>query len=85
MENDFLMSLLPTSSAQSWIGAHDGVQEGQWVWSDGTPYGYTNWCSTEPNDTNSKEDCAEINYTTNHCWNDRDCSQSLGYVCAKDL
>ncbi|KAK2899176.1 hypothetical protein Q8A67_010594 [Cirrhinus molitorella] len=85
VENDFLMSLLPTISSLSWIGAHDGVQEGQWVWSDGTPYGYTNWCSTEPNDLGLNEDCAELNWTPNRCWNDRDCLSSIGYICAKDL
>uniref|UniRef100_A0A8C1JD85 C-type lectin domain-containing protein n=1 Tax=Cyprinus carpio TaxID=7962 RepID=A0A8C1JD85_CYPCA len=30
MENDFLLSLLPSSSTRSWIGAHDAIQEGQW-------------------------------------------------------
>ncbi|XP_073675826.1 ladderlectin-like [Garra rufa] len=85
VENDFLMSLLPTSSSLCWIGAHDGVQEGQWVWGDGTPFAYTNWCATEPNDLGSAEDCGEINWTPNRCWNDRDCSSLIGYVCAKDL
>ncbi len=38
------------------------LKEGQWVWSDGTPYDYTSWCSTEPNNMNT-ENCGEINWT----------------------
>ncbi|KAI2662004.1 Ladderlectin [Labeo rohita] len=86
LENDFLISLLPSSSTLCWIGAHDGVQENSWLWSDGSLYDYTNWCAWElPNNTGSVEDCGEINWTSNRCWNDRDCSNSIGYVCAKDL
>ncbi|XP_059355386.1 ladderlectin-like [Carassius carassius] len=84
MENDFLMSLLPPSSTHSWIGAHDAIQEGQWVWSDGTPYDYTNWCSGEPNGGGA-ENCVVINYSSNVCWVDITCSTSAGYFCAKGL
>ncbi|KAF4108937.1 galactose-specific lectin nattectin-like [Onychostoma macrolepis] len=83
LENDFLLSLFP-SSTRCWVGVHDGVQEGQWLWSDGTPYDYTSWCSAEPNNL-STENCGEINWTSNRCWNDITCLTSLGYICAKDL
>ncbi|XP_059356181.1 ladderlectin-like [Carassius carassius] len=83
-ENDFLLSLIPSSSTRCWLGAHDGVQEGQWLWSDGTPYVYTSWCPNEPNNLNT-ENCGEINWTSNRCWNDISCSTSMGYICAKDL
>ncbi|XDV24121.1 hypothetical protein PO909_028382, partial [Leuciscus waleckii] len=49
LENDFLLSLLPSPSTRSWIGANDAVQEGHWLWSDGTVFLYTHWCSREPN------------------------------------
>ncbi|RXN28931.1 galactose-specific lectin nattectin-like protein [Labeo rohita] len=61
----------------NWITAEDG----EWMWSDGTPYDYTNWCSVEPN-VGGSENCMEINWTINHCWNDRACFESLGYACA---
>ncbi|XDV32058.1 hypothetical protein PO909_002955 [Leuciscus waleckii] len=82
LENDFLLSLL-TSSTRSWVGAHDGVQEGQWLWSDGTKFFYTNWCPGEPNDQH--ENCLEINWTSNHCWNNAPCSASKSYVCVKGM
>ncbi|XP_026128726.1 ladderlectin-like [Carassius auratus] len=84
MENEFLMSLLPPSSTHSWIGAYDAIQEGQWVWTDGTPYDYTYWCSGEPNGGGS-ENCVVINFISNVCWVDITCATSAGYFCAKDL
>ncbi|XP_067307773.1 ladderlectin-like [Pseudorasbora parva] len=84
LENNALLSLIP-SSTRSWVGAHDGVQEGQWLWSDGTAFLYSNWCSKEPNNERGNEDCLEINFSSNRCWNDMRCSFSMHYVCAKDL
>ncbi|XP_016141947.1 galactose-specific lectin nattectin-like [Sinocyclocheilus grahami] len=83
IEQDLLLSLLPSSSTRCWIGAHDGEQEGQWVWSDGTPYDFTYWGSGEPNNLGT-ENCGELNWSSNR-WNDSPCSTSLGYICAKDL
>ncbi|XP_067220620.1 ladderlectin-like isoform X1 [Chanodichthys erythropterus] len=85
LENDFLLSLLPTSSTQSWGGGHDGEQDGQWLWSDGTAYDYTKWCSGEPNNHHRPENCLEINNSHNRCWNDVPCSYSKNYVCVMDL
>ncbi|XP_056336623.1 ladderlectin-like [Danio aesculapii] len=61
MENDVLLSLVP-SSTRCWIGGHDGEQDGQWLWSDGSSFGYTNWCSGEP--SSGSEHCLEINWTS---------------------
>ncbi|XP_003199282.2 uncharacterized protein [Danio rerio] len=84
VENDFLLSLVPDST-RCWIGGHDGEQEGQWLWTDGSVYNYTNWCPGEPNNNNGKENCLEINWTSNRCWNDQRCSTSMGCLCGKKL
>ena len=34
-----------------WIGFTDKDQEGNWVWTDGSPITYTNWNNGEPNDS----------------------------------
>ncbi|WP_368853855.1 C-type lectin domain-containing protein [Enterobacter hormaechei] len=83
LENNFLLSLLPTPSTRSWVGAHEGVQDGQWLWSDGTPFLYTNWCSGEPNNHKSAENCLEINFPPNRCWNDAPCSVLKSSICVK--
>ncbi|NP_001153806.1 uncharacterized protein isoform X1 [Danio rerio] len=82
VENDFLLSLIPNSK-RFFIGGYN-VDEQNWFWSDGSPFGYTNWCSGEPNNMNT-EHCLEINWTANRCWNNLPCSVELGYICAKNL
>uniref|UniRef100_A0A8C1HE91 C-type lectin domain-containing protein n=1 Tax=Cyprinus carpio carpio TaxID=630221 RepID=A0A8C1HE91_CYPCA len=82
LENNFLIGLLPSTTTRCWLGVQDAVEEGQWLWSDGTPYDYSNWCSNEPNNLNV-ENCGEINWSFDRCWNDASCSTSMGYVCAK--
>ncbi|KAA0715643.1 Early activation antigen CD69 [Triplophysa tibetana] len=82
VQNDFLLSLLP-GSTQAWIGGHDGEVDGQWLWVTGYPFGYTNWCPKEPNNAGRPENCLEINWTQNRCWNDAPCSATIGFICSK--
>nr|XP_055046137.1 galactose-specific lectin nattectin-like [Misgurnus anguillicaudatus] len=85
VENNFLLSLIVPADTRVWIGGHDGEVEGQWLWTDGSPFDLTNWCPGQPDNFQGKENCQEINFTTNHCWNDAPCSSTLGYICAKPL
>uniref|UniRef100_A0A673G3T6 Galactose-specific lectin nattectin-like n=2 Tax=Sinocyclocheilus rhinocerous TaxID=307959 RepID=A0A673G3T6_9TELE len=84
LDNDHLLSLVP-SYTRFWVGAQDGEQEGQWIWSDGSPFNYTSWCSGEPNNAGDTENCLELAYSSNHCWNDLTCSSLLAFVCAKKM
>ncbi|KAL2078274.1 hypothetical protein ACEWY4_025959 [Coilia grayii] len=52
-EYNFIDSLFSTHRV--WIGGCDAVQEGHWLWSDGTKFDYTLWNPGEPN--NSVLDC----------------------------
>ena len=47
-----------------WIGLNDAATEGRYVWSDGSPLGYTNWQRGEPNNFRGNEDYAAINWST---------------------
>ncbi|XP_052414569.1 ladderlectin-like isoform X2 [Carassius gibelio] len=80
-ENSFLLGLLPSPTTRCWIGVQDAVEEGEWLWSDGTNYDYDNWCTGEPNNLNV-ENCGEINWTSDECWNDSTCTNPKGYICA---
>ncbi|XP_056615920.1 type-2 ice-structuring protein-like [Triplophysa dalaica] len=81
-QNEFLLSLV-TVKAQVWIGGHGGEVEEQWLWADGSPFDYTNWCNEQP-DHKASEHCLEINYTDKRCWKDQTCTASYGYICARD-
>ncbi|XP_056109137.1 galactose-specific lectin nattectin-like isoform X2 [Rhinichthys klamathensis goyatoka] len=83
LENNFLLSLLP-SSTRTWVGGHDAVEEGHWLWSDGTVFLHTHWCTRQPDNLRG-ENCLEINFSSDRCWNDAPCSTSLSYICVKNL
>ncbi|GLD50606.1 galactose-specific lectin nattectin-like protein [Lates japonicus] len=67
----------------TWIGGHDAVREGTWMWSDGTKFDYTRWSIGEPNNYGT-EHCIEMNWGGNY-WNDNKCHYGKPFVCAKDL
>ncbi|XP_036391089.1 galactose-specific lectin nattectin-like [Megalops cyprinoides] len=53
------------TTENAWIGGHDAVEEGQWLWSDGSPFLYTKWTPRQP-DNHNEEDCLCINYKGKH-------------------
>ncbi|XP_035531403.1 ladderlectin-like [Morone saxatilis] len=67
---------------EAWVGGSDAQQERSWFWSDGTRFTYNNWCSGEPNDTNSQH-CLQINYSVKKCWDDVQCKRKRPSVCGK--
>jgi len=63
-----------------WFGGNDITIEGVWAWANGEPWGYTNWNSAEPNNSNGTEDALTWRHESNsnedgYEWNDRDPSQ----------
>ncbi|CAH1239536.1 CLEC4E [Branchiostoma lanceolatum] len=71
------------SGSNVWFGLTDQVEEGTWVWEDGTLLGtgWSDWSPGQPNDYNSVEDCAEWRTGYGYKWNDRPCSTNQYYVC----
>ncbi|KAK7110742.1 neurocan core protein-like [Littorina saxatilis] len=87
-ENDYIRGLLVDGM---WLGVRDSVQEGSWVWSDGSPAftasgDFTKWKSGEPDNAHGTEtdaDCVSAN--SNGKWMDIPCSNKKVFVCRKDL
>ncbi|XP_059167873.1 uncharacterized protein LOC131949930 [Physella acuta] len=65
----------------AWLGATDGLREGEWVWTDGTKANLTSmWRAGEPNSYNNKsEDCLDISEWEN--LNDEACSRAFPFIC----
>ena len=68
-------------SNNTFIGASDRAIEGTFVWDDGTPLGFTNWHTGEPNNGGSgatyQEDCVIIaGARIGAQWDDRPCDPS---------
>ena len=77
------MELLPPRNKNIyWIGLYEKGRDGQWEWTDGTPYEYDNWRPGEPNNwAGNDEDCAIVNYNRTHKWFDASCSAAFRYIC----
>ena len=69
---------------RAWIGGTDEAEEGAWVWSDGSAWGFKpQWKINEPNNgwPLGEENCVELFYQTEaqfthrHGWNDEPCSE----------
>lgn len=87
-ENDFLQSLI---ASPAWIGGHDRVLEGSWVWVNGVVFwsgdatgaavdgAYTHWRAEQPSATANDADCLELELDGN--WHADACDMAHTYVC----
>merc|ERR1712183_86395 len=91
-EHQFVVGL---NGGFPWLGGRrDPGNRDNFVWSDGTPWDYSNWASGQPDGIrnevlfNTVEDCAhiwDVNQwnTVNGLWNDQPCSREKTFVCKK--
>jgi len=75
-ENAYLANILTIQSA--FIGCSDGVVEGDFIWTDGTPVNYTNWYPGQPNNYQNYQDYCEM--LSNGQWNDQYNHVKLEYI-----
>ncbi|XP_059842825.1 C-type lectin mannose-binding isoform-like [Hypanus sabinus] len=81
-----VISYVDENTPGTWIGLNDIWKEGNFTWSDGTIYSYSNWADSEPNDQHFYEDCVQIHFfSDSEKWNDYDCDESHGFVCSYKL
>lgn len=81
-ENKFVRDLVKkhSNTRTFWIGLSDQGSEGRWWWVNGQPVKYTNWAAREPNNSDGKENCAEVGWHSFYSWNDGPCEEKLPYV-----
>ncbi|KAM8881161.1 type-2 ice-structuring protein-like [Synchiropus picturatus] len=82
-EIERVIALTYHGSGTAWVGASDAQQEGFWLWSDGTPFHYTNWCPGKPSAHNTYQNCAEMQFPGNKCWSDTPCNYNRPFVCTR--
>jgi len=64
-----------------YIGLIDIEQNGNFVWVDGSPLNYVNWCAGYPSSIDANDDCVAINVTTNNCWHNHNCGTRYRSLC----
>ncbi|KAM8881589.1 type-2 ice-structuring protein-like [Synchiropus picturatus] len=65
----------------AWAGGTNAQENDIWLWSDGTPFEFNNWCVGEPNGVARGAHCVQINYSAQHCWDDDICTIAKPFVC----
>ncbi|XP_057704866.1 ladderlectin-like [Corythoichthys intestinalis] len=85
LENEVVRHVIAAKAGsfeRSWTGLHDRVEEGAFIWTDGTEFDFDNWANNRPR-TTGNQDCAEI--LSQGRWNDRNCNSRIPFVCAIEL
>uniref|UniRef100_A0A3B3U2J6 C-type lectin domain-containing protein n=1 Tax=Poecilia latipinna TaxID=48699 RepID=A0A3B3U2J6_9TELE len=65
-EYNQIQTLIFTASHESkevWIGGSNAQEDNIWLWSDGSPMSYTNWCRGQPDNTRGMQRCLQMNYS----------------------
>nr|XP_046263019.1 C-type lectin domain family 4 member M-like isoform X2 [Scatophagus argus] len=83
-EQQFIYKLIKPDK-NAWIGLTDSLQEGTWMWVDGTPVTTTYWEPGQPNSYNGNQDCGEIVPKSSGVgqWNDDGCFADQIWICEK--
>ncbi|WP_198469415.1 C-type lectin domain-containing protein, partial [Acetomicrobium sp. S15 = DSM 107314] len=82
-DNNFLKNHMYTVSGSrkpTWIGAHDTMTEGKFMWSDGTKYKYGAFGPSKKPDP--LKNCLRTN--ADYGFSDEKCGLPLPYLCCKD-
>ncbi|XP_030279544.1 galactose-specific lectin nattectin-like [Sparus aurata] len=70
------------STKLAWIGLFDAIQEGKWLWTDGSRLTFTRWARKRPDNFRGKEHCTHM-YSRGNVWNDINCDAKLPSVCRR--
>ena len=79
-ELEFINSLTSYSSGYIYIGGTDAANEGQWEWTDGSPWDFEYWLSGQP-DSGSGQDFIGMENSEGLRWRDLNGQEYETFVC----
>ena len=87
-ENRFIAFTLSKRHQRFWIGGQRKSHKShQWIWSDGSRFGFTKFCHGKPNNIGGNQNCLDIGWTflfercTRETWDDQPCNHRLPFIC----
>ncbi|XP_077424516.1 C-type lectin LmsL-like [Vanacampus margaritifer] len=85
LENALNVELLKqgTSASAGWIGLHDSILDGDYIWTDGSDEDFLNFDTTNSEPNSITGDCVEVDLMDG-LWQTADCTDDNIYVCIKD-
>ncbi|MES2386979.1 MAG: choice-of-anchor D domain-containing protein, partial [Bacteroidota bacterium] len=84
-ENLVVISLIQSSVTEAtWLGGTDKASEGTWLWTDGTPFNYSNWSFGQPDNYLGIENYLHISRDNGGVWNDLSGSEELTFIVEYD-
>ncbi|XP_068507099.1 snaclec alboaggregin-A subunit beta' isoform X1 [Syngnathus scovelli] len=81
LENAVVQQLIAAANL-TWIGLHDSIVDGDYIWTDGTVENFRNFGTGEPNSSNG--DCVLMDETAG-LWTSANCTDLQTYVCIKNV
>ncbi|KAM5158317.1 macrophage mannose receptor 1-like [Mantella aurantiaca] len=81
-EQTYISGLTSATKTSLWVGLSSLDLNAGWKWNDGSPFRYLNWLPGNPS-TELGKNCVSLEPTNNAKWENKECSQKLGYICKK--
>ena len=72
---------------EAWLGLHDRLKEGRYIWIDGSPIPYSEWLQGEPDGNAAENYIVQVkeNGTDAPGWADRHCFDAKAFVCEQPM
>ncbi|XP_077467319.1 galactose-specific lectin nattectin-like [Stigmatopora argus] len=86
-ENVLIVELIRECKGEivdTWIGLHDAIEEGEFIWTDGEIVNFSGFAPGQPDSNASDEDCVEIE-NRDDMWHDVPCTDLNPFVCMKPV
>uniref|UniRef100_A0A914UQQ7 Fibrinogen C-terminal domain-containing protein n=1 Tax=Plectus sambesii TaxID=2011161 RepID=A0A914UQQ7_9BILA len=71
-----------SNCSQFWLGGHYIALNGRFIWMDGSPWSYSNWCPGQP-DIN--QTCVSSAVRTTGCWRTEPCENENCFICLMNI
>ncbi|XP_019712629.1 galactose-specific lectin nattectin-like [Hippocampus comes] len=86
LENALVLELIRAGGddSQGWIGLHDAIEDGDYIWTDGSDQNFPNFDTTNSQPDSSVGDCVVI-AEDDGLWDTDACTDTNVYVCIKDV